>query len=210
MNLFALEGDKKERMDQLRREAEENAPYICPDSKKVVWGEGSLDSPVVIVGEAPGDYEERFGRPFVGPAGKLLERELAKLGIKREDWYITNVVKCRPTTQAGNRVTNRAPTAKEVGSWMTYLMDELAIVQPKIVICMGAIAANNLIHKKFAMTVERGQWFEGPLGTKAIAIFHPSYVLRQQGEEYDRLVELFSRDLRKVLDAQTKLPVTQE
>lgn len=205
MNLFALEGSKEERMEQLRREAEENKEQLCPEREKIVWGEGSLDAPVAIVGEAPGDFEERQGRPFVGPAGRLLERELARLGLRREDWYITNVVKCRPTSMSGNRVVNRTPLAKEIKDWMNYLMDELTIIEPRIIVCMGGIAANNLIHKKFAMLSERGQWFEGPMGTRATATLHPAYLLRQQGQDFDEKLELFRNDLAAIKDEALKL-----
>lgn len=205
MNLFAMDESKQERMDMLRQEAESNKAQLCPEREKVVWGEGSLDAPIVIVGEAPGDYEERQGRPFVGPAGKLLERELLNLGMKREDLYITNVVKCRPAAKSGNRVVNRTPTAKETKDWIAYLLDELAIVEPSVIICMGAIAANNLIHKKFAMLSERGHWFEGPLGTRIIATLHPAYILRQQGQDYDERIEQFRLDLSYARDEAAKI-----
>lgn len=187
--------DKKSAMEELKASALSILPRVCEPGRTMVWGEGSLDTTVVIVAEAPGDYEERHGRPFMGQAGRLLDRELARVGISRENIYITNIVKCRPTLTAGNRVRNRTPTAGEVSAWMPFLMQELQIVGPSIIICMGATAGQWLLNKDFALSKERGEWLEGPLGTAAIVTFHPSYVSRFAR---DQVLLAFRQDLEKV------------
>lgn len=187
--------DKKSAMEELKASAYRTVSNLCEPGRTMVWGKGSLDSPVVIIAEAPGKYEERHVRPFMGQAGKLLDRELAKVGISRENIYITNIVKCRPTRTAGNRMRNRLPTTEEVSAWMPFLIQELEIIRPSIIMCMGATAARWLIKKDFALTKERGEWLEGPLGTAAIVTFHPSYVSRFAR---DRVLLAFRQDLEKV------------
>jgi len=187
-------------MAELRARAEASALEVCGTGRRMVWGEGSLDSPLVIIGEAPGDSEERLGRPFVGRAGKLLDQELARAGIARQSIYITNVVKCRPTLVVGGRVRNRPPLAREAKAWMPYLMEELQIIGPGLLVLMGGTAAKWLIGKEFALTRQRGEWVRGPLGTAAIATFHPAYVLRLQGPAKDEALAALREDLEKVVE----------
>jgi DNA polymerase len=161
-----------------------------------VWGEGSLDARLCLVGEAPGETEARLGRPFVGQAGKLLDRELEQAGIDRSAVWITNVVKCRPVAVSPTgRATNRPPNREEVDCWLPVLMKELAIIRPKVVVCLGAVAAKALIGKTFAITKQRGQWYDGPLDIKISATFHPSYILRTLAAGDKEQEESFRKDL---------------
>lgn len=147
-----------ERMTRIRDEA-----AICTacDLKNtrthVVFGEGNILSPIVIVGEGPGEDEDSRARPFIGRSGQLLSRILAEAGIKREDVWMTNIVKCRPTGMGPNgRVTNRPPRATEVKACQRWLGTELDIIRPRIIITLGNSAAGQIITKDFKMTTGRG------------------------------------------------------
>ncbi|MEN6370850.1 MAG: uracil-DNA glycosylase [Armatimonadota bacterium] len=197
--------EKEPLMADLKERAMRISPEVCdPGHHKLVWGEGSLVAEVAFVGEAPGDKEEAEGRPFVGQAGKLLDRELKQLGINRNDLWITNAVKCRPVKESAGILVNRTPTAKEIKNWLGPLMEELEIIHPHIIVCLGAVAAKALINKSFALTKERGLWFDGPFDSRIIATFHPAYILRQVGDNWDIAMEMFRQDLRQAL----KLPLT--
>ncbi len=151
-----------------------------------VVGEGKVPSKLMIVGEAPGRFEDLEGRPFVGPAGKLLTEALQRAGIKREEVYITNVVKCRPPQ-------NRDPTPQEIEACKPYLLFQLDIVNPKVVLCLGRISAETL-HKHFGLpwssiSKERGKVKR--IGDRLlIATYHPAAVLRRK-----TLREVFFRDV---------------
>src|SRR5207248_1875622 len=144
--------------------------------------EGSPDARLGLVGEAPGETEAREGRPFVGRAGRLLDHELAAVGIERGALWISNVVKCRPTREEGGRVANRPPTMREVRAWLPLLEEELDILRPRVILCLGGIAAKALIRPDFGMMRERGTWTEAPAiprfpWLRAIsATFHPAYL----------------------------------
>ncbi|MHB9036416.1 MAG: uracil-DNA glycosylase [Armatimonadota bacterium] len=185
--------EKSHRMAQLKADAEWLQAEICEPDAKLVWGDGNLDSALAIVGEAPAAEEDRLGRPFVGRAGKFLDRELLRAGIQRDRIYITNTVKCRDLTTIA------------INSWLKILLKELEIVRPKMVLCFGSVAASALIHTRFAMSKERGTWFDGPFGSRVMATFHPSYVSRF-GYRRDSLVqEQFRRDLEAVAAELSKI-----
>ena len=192
-----------ETMDSLKLEARDTHARVCDPGTSLVWGEGKPDAAIAIVGEAPGAQEDRVGRPFVGQAGQLLERELAKAGISRDDVYITNVVKCRPTSPRGGTRANRPPTAREITAWRDLLMRELEVVSPRVILCFGTVAASTLIHPRFAVNAERGRWFSGPFGSRAMATFHPAYLLRRQRYGLGEELRLFRDDLEKVRAAAT-------
>ena len=149
-----------ERMTRLRDEGIAcQACELYKTRSNMVFGEGNVLSPIVIVGEAPGEDEDREARPFVGRSGKLLNQLLGGAGIRREDVWLTNVVKSRPLKMEGNRKTNRPPTAVEIRACNRWISTELDIIRPRIIIALGATAANQVIHRDFKMTMERGQWF---------------------------------------------------
>ena len=155
-----------------------------------VFGEGSLNSRLAIVGEAPGKQEVEEGRPFVGNAGKLLDKLLVEAGIDRSKVYVTNVVKVRPTRVSGGRTTNRPPRAGEIREGMEVLREELGLVKPRALILLGSTPAKALIKKSFTLKSERGTLFDSDLGLPALATYHPAYLLRLRGassEDYDQM-----------------------
>src|SRR5206468_3931714 len=161
-----------------------------------VFGDGSPAARLAIVGEAPAERDEVTGRPFSGPAGQLLDHLLAEVGVQRDELWLTNVVKCRPIKLEGRFARNRPPTQAEIRSWADELRQELDAVHPKIVLCFGATSAAAVIRKGFKLSQERGQWFPGPAGSRAMATFHPAYVLRLEGEAQDTVRLVVLHDLR--------------
>lgn len=175
---------RKAEWEELRRRS---ARRFGEDS---VFGEGSLNSRLAIVGEAPGKQEVEEGRPFVGNAGKLLDKLLVEAGIDRSKVYVTNVVKVRPTRVSGGRTTNRPPRAGEIREGMEVLREELGLVKPRALILLGGTPAKALIKKSFTLKSERGTLFDSDLGLPALATYHPAYLLRLRGassEDYDRM-----------------------
>lgn len=163
---------------------------------KVVFGDGNPDSPLMLVGEGPGANEDATGMPFVGRAGALLDECLREAGMLRKHIYLTNVVKCRATVIEAGRVQNRPPRAEEVGACVPlWLEKQIAVVQPLVILCIGAPAANAVIHRNFKITQERGQWLESKYVRYAMAALHPAYILRQEGEAYDQSRKLLVQDL---------------
>lgn len=176
----------------------------------VVFGEGNPSAPMVLVGEGPGENEDATGRPFVGRAGRLLDEALARNGITREHVYICNTIKCRAAYLENGRRINRPPTAEEIGACQPWLEGQLGIIRPVVVLCVGAPAANTIIHKGFHMTSERGRWFTtSPYAPFAMAVFHPAYILRLDGPAYeaalDTLVEDIGRARQKVLEVRRQV-----
>ncbi len=163
-----------------------------------VYGEGDSLAQVMCVGEGPGETEDRLGRPFVGRAGELLEKMLAAIDLAREDVFICNTVKCRPTLDNGHRLANRAPTPDEMKNCRPYLDQQIEIVRPRVILALGAPAAKSFMGERFSITKQRGQWYEGPLGTPVIATFHPAYILRQTGGAMTEVKRLVFADLKAV------------
>jgi len=157
-------------------------------AKQVVFGEGNPSAKLMFVGEGPGKQEDEMGRPFVGAAGQLLDRILEAAGLRRENVYIGNVVKCRPPN-------NRMPTADEVAACRGYLEAQIAIIKPSIIVCLGALATKTLINPQAKITRVRGKWFERN-GIKLMPTFHPAALLRDPGKK--RLVWEDFKDLMKV------------
>ena len=141
---------------------------------KVVFGDGNADSPLMLIGEGPGANEDATGLPFVGRAGTLLDECLREAGMLRKHVYIANVVKCRATLVEEGRIKNRPPRADEVGVCVPlWLEKQIAVIQPAVILCLGAPSANAIIHRNFKMTQERGQWFESKYVRYAMAALHP-------------------------------------
>jgi len=166
----------------------------CKLSRKrthLVFGEGSPKARLVFVGEGPGAEEDAAGRPFVGEAGKLLTKIIENgMGLKREDVYICNVVKCRPPN-------NRDPEAEEVQTCLPFLEQQLAIIRPEVICTLGRIAAQSLIGREFKITQERGNWFAF-MGIPLMATFHPAYILRNPSDER-RLKGQVWEDVQKIM-----------
>jgi len=189
---------KRELMDELEASSREIHTQVCDPDTNLVWGEGDVDSQLVLVGEAPGEQEDKRIHPFVGAAGEILTSELAMAGLPREHVYVTNVVKCRPTTLDRGRRANRPPTTTESSAWRDALLRELEIISPRVILCLGAVAASALIHPDFKMKAERGKWFDGPLGTKIMATYHPAYLLRARQYGNREALLQFRTDLTEV------------
>lgn len=169
----------------------------------VVWGEGDIGAGVMFIGQGPGEQEAKGGRPFIGPSGELLNEALAEAGIDRAGLWITNTIKHWATaTNERGRLVNRDPKAGEVRACAIWLEGELAIVKPKILVCIGSPAAKAVIDRNFKISQQRGQWFSGPNGEDAIATFHPSYLLRLRSVDqaaFERNYQLVLDDLRAVV-----------
>jgi uracil-DNA glycosylase family 4 len=163
-----------------------------------VYGEGDPCAALMVVGEGPGETEDKLGRPFVGRAGELLDKMLLAIDLPREDVYICNTVKCRPTLDVGHRLANRAPTPDEMRNCRPYLEEQIAIVRPRVILALGAPAAKSFMGERFSITKQRGQWFEGPSGTPVIATFHPAYILRQTGGAMTEVKKLVFADLKQI------------
>jgi uracil-DNA glycosylase family 4 len=165
-----------------------------------VYGEGDPCAALMVVGEGPGETEDKLGRPFVGRAGELLERMLLAIELARADVFICNTVKCRPTFDTGTRLANRPPTPDEMRNCRPYLDEQIEIVRPRVILALGAPAAKSFMGEKFSITKQRGQWFEGPLGIPIIASFHPAYILRQTGGAMTEVKRMVWADLKAVRD----------
>ena len=148
----------------------------------VVFGEGARDAEVMFIGEGPGEQEDRTGRPFVGRAGQLLDDMLAMIDLKREKVFIGNMVKCRPPQ-------NRDPLNIEQEACIGYLRNQVALLKPKIIVCLGRIAAMKLIKEDFKITREHGQWIE-KAGVWMMAMYHPSALLRDPSKRPETFVDL--------------------
>ncbi|HET9495913.1 MAG TPA: uracil-DNA glycosylase [Chloroflexia bacterium] len=166
---------------------------LCATRTQVVFGEGSPTASLLIIGEAPGADEDRSGHPFWGRAGQVLNSLLDAAGITREQVWITNTVKCRPSKVNGKRVSNRAPRVPEIKACEIWRAGELDILKPRVVVCLGAVAAKAIMGRDVKMTTERGQWFQFPMPIEGMehsevtVTYHPSYIMRQEGEAYDRI-----------------------
>jgi DNA polymerase len=163
-----------------------------------VYGEGDPCARLMVVGEGPGETEDLLGRPFVGRAGELLDKMLAAIGLPREDVYICNTVKCRPTLHEGAKLRNRAPTPHEMANCRPYLDEQIEIIAPDIILALGAPAAKSFLGNAFGITKGRGRWYEGPNGIALMVTFHPAYVLRQGGTALTETKRLVWADLKKV------------
>jgi DNA polymerase len=160
----------------------------------------------MVVGEGPGETEDKLGRPFVGRAGELLDRMLAAIDLPRGDVFICNTVKCRPTIDTGTRLANRAPTPDEMRNCRPYLDEQIEIIRPRVILALGAPAAKSFLGERFSITKQRGQWFEGPLGIPLLASFHPAYILRQTGGAMTEVKRMVWADLKQVRDRVTAPP----
>ena len=166
---------------------------------QTVFGEGRRDARVMMVGEQPGNDEDLAGQPFVGPAGKLLDRALAAAGIDRGDVYVTNVVKHFKWEPRGKRRIHAKPNQVEIAACLPWLQAELDVVEPEAVVCLGATAAQALLGPRFRVTRERGTWVKAPWAERVLATVHPSAILRAPDDEArHREFDLFVADLRHV------------
>lgn len=183
-------GEKQQALDALKRTHRRTCSHCGHQAGvNIVFGEGNPDAELMFVGEGPGAEEDRTGRPFVGAAGQLLNKEIIAMGLQREEVYIANIVKTRPP---GNRV----PTYEEAKACKPFLEQQIAIIQPKVIVALGATSAKYLLEDlNLAITKERGRWKQYR-GVALIPTFHPAYLLRQVNRQAHALVW---RDLKSVL-----------
>ena len=195
---MAMPASKKERLDQLQHSIKDcTLCKLCQGRTQVVFGVGNPEAELVFVGEGPGADEDRQGIPFVGRAGQLLTKMIENgMGLKREDVYICNVIKCRPPG-------NRNPELEEIATCEPFLQQQLAIIQPRVIVALGKFAAQTLLETTTTITKLRGHWREYN-GIKLLPTFHPSYLLHNpggKGKVWD--------DLKMVM-AELGLPVPQK
>jgi len=169
---------------------------------QTVFGEGSGKAQIMFVGEQPGNEEDLAGHPFVGPAGRLFDRALAAAGIDRATVYVTNVVKHFKWEPRGRRRIHKKPNAGEIGACRPWLDTEIMLVKPRVLVCLGATAAQALLGRQFRVTAHRGEFVASPLAPLVLATIHPSSILRAPDDEArHREMERFTDDLRKVARA---------
>ncbi len=195
-----------EQIEELRSRCIECTRCELADTRtNVVFGEGNPESPLVIIGEGPGANEDATGRPFVGRAGALLDEALSANKITRKHVWICNVLKCRACIMENGRTRNRPPATEEISACTPWLEKQIEIIQPLVILCLGAPSAKFVIKKDFRMTQERGIVYPTKFARYAVAALHPAYILRQAGESYDGGKSLLIADIdlarRQVVEA---------
>ena len=169
--------------------------HNCPlgDTRtNLVFSSGKPNHKLMLIGEAPGFYEDKQGEPFVGKAGQLLDKIFASVGLSRqEDIYICNTIKCRPPE-------NRDPLPEEKEACRAFLDAQLEILKPRIILLCGKVALTSMLNTTLGITKVRGQWFEGPYGSRMMPIFHPSYLLRNDSTEKGSPKWLMWQDIKEV------------
>jgi uracil-DNA glycosylase len=191
---------------QLREDA--RACQDCPlwaNATQTVFGAGDPHARVMLVGEQPGDEEDRKGLPFVGPAGRLLDRALEAAGVDREHLYVTNAVKHFKWQLRGKRRLHKTPAQREVEACRQWLEREIGAVKPHVIVALGATAARAVIGKDFKVSVMRGQFVQSPLAPCVFATFHPSALLRlRDAAEKEAAFEQLANDLALIKQALSK------
>ena len=179
------------------------ACQACPlwqRATQTVFGDGAPHAPLFLVGEQPGDQEDKDGHPFVGPAGRLLSEALASAGIDRRRAYLTNAVKhfkWIPAGERGKRRLHQKPNAREIAACRPWLLAEIDAVQPEVIVCLGATAAQSLLGRGFRVTQHRGQPVPSPFAARVVPTVHPSSILRARDDETRaRELRAFVSDLR--------------
>lgn len=182
--------EKLEEIDELVKKC--TKCNLCKNRTQTVFGTGNQNAEVMFIGEGPGADEDREGEPFVGKAGKLMNQAFLGIGIKREDVYIGNIVKCRPPG-------NRTPLKEEANACLDYLRNQVMIIKPKIVVLMGNTALKNILGEEYGITASRGKWIEKK-GIKYMPTFHPAALLRDDSKKID-----FWKDLKLVKEEMLKI-----
>lgn len=177
------------------------------DATQTVFGEGDAHAAVMLIGETPGDREDVVGQPFVGPAGRLLDRALAAARIERSAVYLTNVVKHFKFEPRGKRRLHKKPAPSEIGACLPWLHMELELVRPKVIVCLGATAGQALFGSRFSVTRERGRFLASRYAPAVLATLHPSALLRiREPDERHAAFERFVADLELVHRANAERP----
>lgn len=191
-------------LSELRRTAA--GCTACPlyaAATQTVFGEGPKRAPLMLIGETPGDEEDRIGRPFVGPAGRLLDTCLREAGIDRQAAYVTNVVKHFKFEPRGKRRLHKKPNGLEIRACRPWVEAEIALVQPQVLVCLGATAAQTLLGAAFLVTKRRGELVTSNLAPYVVATVHPSSLLRAEDDRAAQIAR-FVADLRQAAKVLTK------
>jgi uracil-DNA glycosylase len=193
--------DRERALEEVRADARDcrNCP-LWEIGTQTVFGVGPANARMIFIGEAPGFNEDKEGIPFIGPAGRLFDQALAQAGIERDDVYVTNIVKHRPWVDVAGRAKNRAPKQSEIKACRPWLQHELTIVEPEIVICVGAPAAKQILGKDFRLMEHHGQWFSTETAPNVMAVIHPAFVLIQTDENFDRWRSALFADFRTIAE----------
>ena len=174
-------------LDELEKEANIcKKCRLCENRNNVVFGTGKKDADIMLIGEGPGADEDAQGEPFVGKAGKLMNMAFQMLGIKRENLYIANIVKCRPPQ-------NRNPLEDEANACLDFLRNQVVLVKPKIIVLLGSVALKNILGQEYGITASRGKWVEKK-GILYMPTWHPAALLRDENKKID-----FIKDLKEVM-----------
>ena len=193
----------KEPLDELREEARRcrNCP-LWANATQTVFGAGNPHARAMLVGEQPGDEEDKKGLPFVGPAGRLLDRALEAAGVEREHLYVTNAVKHFKWQLRGKRRLHKTPAQREIDACHQWLEREMASVKPQVVVCLGSTASKAVISKDFKVSTMRGKFVESPHAPHVFATLHPSALLRLQDEaDKEEAFKHFVKDLSLIKKA---------
>jgi DNA polymerase len=175
----------------------------CPlweRATQAVCGEGGARASVMLVGEQPGDREDLTGKPFVGPAGQVLDEALARAGVDRREVYVTNAVKHFSWEQRGKRRMHKTPAQQEVAACLDWLLGEIRLVAPRLIVCLGGTAVRALLGPKFKVLVNRGHFFDSEWGPKILVTVHPSSILRVPPEDRSQAFEMLVKDLARIND----------
>ena len=162
-----------------------NKCKLCTNRTNIVFGVGNKEADIMMIGEGPGADEDKQGEPFVGKAGQLMNKALTGLGIKREEIYIANIVKCRPPS-------NRVPEQDEAEACLNYLRNQVILVKPKIIVLLGSTALKNILGKEYSITAMRGKWIEQK-GIYYMPTWHPAALLRDENKKIE-----FWNDLKEI------------
>jgi len=178
------------------------ACHLYKHATQTVFGEGAKGAKLMLLGEQPGDQEDLAGKPFVGPAGKILDGALEDAGIDRNEVYVTNTVKHFKWEPRGKRRIHKKPNSREIAACRPWLEAELRVVRPRLLVCLGATAAQAIFGPTFRVTRDRGKVMNSELAPKVLATVHPSSLLRQPDEKSrEREYKLFVADLRAAVKA---------
>ncbi|MDB5303223.1 MAG: uracil-DNA glycosylase [Phycisphaerales bacterium] len=171
--------------------------HLCESRSRTVFGEGNADARLMFIGEGPGFKEDQTGRPFVGPAGELLNRMIGAMGLAREQVFITNILKCRAFVP-GPPAKDRAPTPEEVAACSLYLERQVEIIRPRVIVTLGLPASQYVLQSRLSMSRMRGQW-QTWRGIKVMPTFHPAYILRREKENDVEAKRQVWNDLQQVM-----------
>lgn len=169
---------------------------LCYTRTNVVFGEGPSPSGMMIVGEGPGREEDEQGKPFVGAAGRELNKVLSLAGLDRGQIWVTNIVRCRPAIRVDDVLRNRPPRMEEIKACDLWMSAEVQFVSPKVIVCLGAVPAQALIGRNFKMEDGRGRWYQSKFSVPTTATYHPAYVLRLRGADRERIESLMIADFK--------------